>query len=230
MYGGTIKYGIRLKSLTAFLMPNYYLLGISSSLHYFAMFASPKMAILNPDWTRIIDPINEIIPISMAICENSESFFEKFIESLPSNLSDTIQSICYVLHCSSNLLAIFCWQNIMTVRACFLSGKGFLNWWLYYNNWFQQNILFSISVVLRFMFIYYNVLLCLLLYYSYMIYGVDREIKNLVGQYNSILINFIRPIQINIRNHCSFRNYSFLYSEIRSYLIKDLWVLIENLA
>ena len=88
MYGGTIKYGIRLKSLTAFLMPNYYLLRISSSLDYFAMFASLKMAILNLDWTRIIDIINEIIPISMAICEDSESFFEKIRESLPSNLFD----------------------------------------------------------------------------------------------------------------------------------------------
>ena len=36
------------------------------------------------------------------------------------------------------------------------------------------------------MFIYYNVLLCLLLYYSYMIYGVDREIKNLACERDSV--------------------------------------------
>ena len=51
----------------------------------------------------------------------------------------------------------------------------------------------------------------------------------MVGQHNSILVNFIRPIQINIRKHTSFHIYSFFHSEIRSYLIKDLCVLIKTL-
>ena len=116
------------------------------------------------------------------------------------------------------------------------------------------------------------------IYYSYMIYGVDREIKNLacerdsvysrsvkegfllarkksqcliwfknlsnkqnvlfygspcslliVGQHYSILINFIRPIQIDIRKHSSFLIYSFFHSEIRSYLMRDLCLLIKTL-
>ena len=99
-----------------------------------AMFASPKMVILNPDWTRIIDLINEIIPIIMAICEHSEFVADNTVYRMGNSLLDYALSICYIFHCTSNILAIFCWQNIITVRVYFLSGKGFPNWWLYYNN------------------------------------------------------------------------------------------------
>ena len=51
----------------------------------------------------------------------------------------------------------------------------------------------------------------------------------IVGQHYSILINFIRPIQIDIRKHSSFLIYSFFHSEIRSYLMRDLCLLIKTL-